>query len=128
LYRLSAICLGFKTQQRMLAGFRLNNWLEFMLITFKSTAGAPVQMFGQVALQLLEMMGRQAKSPGAFYAEDVPGALAKLQQALLSLPIEVMPSDAEAEQQSAVPLRRRALPLIQLMGLAIEAKTGISWE
>jgi hypothetical protein len=53
-----------------------------MLITFKSTASAPVQMFGHIALQLLELMGRQPKAPGAFYAEDVAAALAQLLQGL----------------------------------------------
>ena len=69
-----------------------------MLITFKSTASAPVQMFGNVALQLLELMGRLPKAPGALFAEDVAEALSLLQQGL---------SELEAREQPYVSLYAR---------------------
>lgn len=101
-----------------------------MLITFKSAASAPVQMFGHVALQLLELMGRQPKTPGAFYAEDVPAALAQLQQGLALQSTEQIPASAElqGENPPTIPLRNRALPLIQLMQAAVKEKKGVSWE
>jgi len=101
-----------------------------MLITFKSTASAPVQMFGHVALQLLELMGRQPKAPGALYAEDVAAALAQLQQGLALQSTEQIPAsaDLQGDNPPAIPLRNRALPLIELMQAAIREQKGVSWE
>ncbi|WP_127026335.1 DUF1840 domain-containing protein [Rheinheimera mangrovi] len=101
-----------------------------MLITFKSTASAPVQMFGHIALQLLELMGRQPKAPGALYAEDVAAALAQLQQGLALQATEQIPAsaDLQGDNPAAIPLRNRALPLIELMEAAVRAQKGVSWE
>ena len=101
-----------------------------MLITFKSTAGAPVQMFGNVALQLLELMGRQPKAPGAFYAEDVAAALAQLQLELSLQSQQQIPAsaDLQGDNPAAIPLRNRALPLIELMQAAVREQKGVSWE
>jgi len=101
-----------------------------MLITFKSTASAPVQMFGHIALQLLELMGRQPKAPGALYVEDVAVALAQLQQGLASQPTEQIPAsaDLQGDNPASIPLRNRALPLIQLMQAAVKEQKGVSWE
>ena len=46
-----------------------------MLVTFKSSATDSVTMFGEVATQLIRMMGGTGRIPGAFNAEDVPAAL-----------------------------------------------------
>lgn len=105
-----------------------------MLITFKSTAAAPIQMFGHIALQLLELMGRLPKAPGALFAEDVAEALALLQQGLAEqearehagLPQD--PADKDQEKPNAIPLKKRAVPLIALMQAAVREKKGVSWE
>jgi hypothetical protein len=99
-----------------------------MLITFKSTATAPVQMFGHIALQLLELMGRQPKTPGALYAEDVAAALARLQLELSLQPSEQPSAELNGDNPAAVPLRNRAVPLIELMQAAVKEQKGISWE
>ncbi len=99
-----------------------------MLITFKSTATAPVQMFGHIALQLLELMGRQPKTPGALYAEDVAAALARLQLELSLQPSEQPLAELNGDNPAAVPLRNRAVPLIELMQAAVKEQKGISWE
>ncbi len=105
-----------------------------MLITFKSTAAAPIQMFGHIALQLLELMGRLPRAPGALFAEDVAEALALLQQGLAEqearehagLPQD--PADKDQEKPNAIPLKNRAVPLIALMQAAVREKKGVSWE
>ncbi len=105
-----------------------------MLITFKSIAAAPVQMFGNVPLQLLELMGRLPKAPGALFADDVAEALALLQQGLAAqdaleqadLPDDL--ADKEQEKPNAIPLKHRAVPLIALLQAAIREKKGVSWE
>ncbi|MBY0418539.1 MAG: DUF1840 domain-containing protein [Pararheinheimera sp.] len=101
-----------------------------MLITFKSTASAPVQMFGNIALQLLELMGRQPKAPGAFYAEDVAAALAQLQLELSLQSQQQIPAsaDLQGDNPAVIPLRNRALPLIELMQAAVREQKGVSWE
>ena len=80
-----------------------------MLITFKSIAAAPVQMFGNVALQLLE---------------------AQLQQGLAIQATEQIPAsaDPQGDNPASIPLRNRALPLIELMQAAIREQKGVSWE
>ena len=103
-----------------------------MLITFKSIAAAPVQMFGNVALQLLKLMGRLPKAPGALFAEDVAEALALLQQGLVSLeaqePHELSGNSTDKEKTTVVPLKNRAVPLISLLQAAVREKKGVSWE
>ncbi|EGM79708.1 Domain of unknown function (DUF1840) [Rheinheimera sp. A13L] len=103
-----------------------------MLITFKSIAAAPVQMFGNVALQLLELMGRLPKAPGALFAEDVTEALALLQQGLSELEAreqaELPQDSADKEKPAVIPLKHRAVPLIALLQAAIREQKGVSWE
>ncbi|RVT47530.1 DUF1840 domain-containing protein [Rheinheimera sediminis] len=105
-----------------------------MLITFKSIAAAPVQMFDHVALQLLELMGRLPKAPGALFAEDVSEALTLLQQGLSALEVAQEPelsddsADKDQEKPGTVPLKHRALPLIALLQAAIREQKGVSWE
>jgi hypothetical protein len=53
-----------------------------MLIKFKSLAHGDVIMFGDVALQLIKLMGRRGTVPSAINPEDIPEALESLQQAL----------------------------------------------
>ena len=44
-----------------------------MLITFKTRASYPdITMFGDVALQLLKLMGRRETVPSAMEPEDIP--------------------------------------------------------
>ena len=65
-----------------------------MLITFKTTASYPeITMFGEVALKLLEMMGRRPTVPSAIGAEDIP-------QALQSLRDGIAAADAALEERA----------------------------
>ena len=49
-----------------------------MLVAFKSDAYADIIMFGDVAQQLLKMMGHSGTVPSAIQADDVPAALERL--------------------------------------------------
>jgi hypothetical protein len=109
-----------------------------MLVTFRSNAAASITMFGDVAQTLLKMMGATGRVPGALSAEDVPAALARLEQeiqALKTAPPEPQddrdedePADGDKDKQPAVPLVTRAAPLIDLLKRAAEAKKGVVWE
>ncbi|WP_306523162.1 DUF1840 domain-containing protein [Rheinheimera sp.] len=103
-----------------------------MLVTFHSKDYYPITMFGDVALQLIEKMGVTPKVPGAVYAEDVPQALWQLQQALEDLPLadEVEPllsTQADALDTS-ISLRKRAVPLLEMLKGAAKAGHNISWD
>ena len=49
-----------------------------MLVTFHTKSYANITMFGDVAKQLLELLGHSGTIPSAIKAEDVPAALARL--------------------------------------------------
>jgi hypothetical protein len=102
-----------------------------MLVTFRTNAYANIVMFGDVAQQLLRLMGHSGTVPGALLAKDVAGALEKLRAGL-----EL--TDAEAEQEAAnedaddnseyVSLRHRAVPLIELLDTANREQDDVLWE
>ena len=97
-----------------------------MIVTFHSKDYYPIEMFGNVALQLIEQMGCTPKVPGAIFAEDVPQALWQLQQNLQDQaddqPGEVDNADAP------VSLRKRALPLLEMLKGAAKHQHGVSWD
>lgn len=103
-----------------------------MLITFHSKDYYPITMFGDVALQLIEKMGVTPKVPGAVYAEDVPQALWQLQQALEDLPLADEAEQAATTQtdapEASISLRKRAVPLLEMLKGAAKAQHNISWD
>ena len=99
-----------------------------MLITFKSRAYANITMFGDVAKQMLEMMGYGKSVPGAIGAADVPQALANLEQKLSKLPRQLEPAGAEKEDEPSATLHTRALPLLELLRAAAADESAVRWE
>ena len=99
-----------------------------MLITFKTKSYANITMFGEVGLKMLEMMDYGVSVPGAILAEDVPRALSNLQNRLDSV-VEVVESAGEAgDDQPAVSLHARAVPLLELLQAAIADESIVRWE
>ncbi len=99
-----------------------------MLVTFHSKDYYPITMFGDVALQLIEKMGVTPKVPGAIFAEDVPQALWQLQQALEDVAEPELPNPNADEQEAPVSLRKRALPLLEMLKGAAKAGHNLSWD
>jgi hypothetical protein len=99
-----------------------------MLITFKTSAYANIIMFGDIGLTLLEMMDFGKAVPGAIGAADVPQALKNLQRKLDALPEQQQPVDADPDDVSAINLKTRAVPLLDLLRAAIADKKAIRWE
>ena len=102
-----------------------------MLITFKSSAYANITMFGDIGKELLDMMGFGNTVPGAIGAADVAQALQNLEQGLSKLPQELPAAEAGAEDEEdepAVPLPTRALPLIELLRATAADKKAVRWE
>ncbi len=99
-----------------------------MLITFKTKSYANIMMFGEVALELLKMMDYGVSVPGGIIAEDVPQALSNLQRQLESVIDVVEPAGDAEDDQPAVSLHTRALPLIELLQSAVADQNNVRWE
>ena len=99
-----------------------------MLITFKTSAYANIIMFGDVGLELLEMMGFGKAVPGAIGAADVSQALENLQRELDTLPEQQQPVDVDSDDPSAINLHTRAVPLLDLLRAAIDDEKAVRWE
>ncbi len=102
-----------------------------MLITFKTRAYSDITMFGDVALQLIELMGRRDTVPSAMEPEDIPQALENLRAGTLAHStthnLEEAHEDAESSKES-VSLHKRAVPLIELLEAAHEQNLPVMWE
>ncbi len=103
-----------------------------MLIKFKTTATYPeITMFGEVALKLLEMMGRSGKVPSAINAEDIPLALESLRKGVADADaaLEDQPPHEEEEgEERRVSMHNRALPLIEMLETAVREDVPVMWE
>ena len=99
-----------------------------MLLTFKTSAYANITMLGDIGLKMLEMMAFGHSVPGAINADDVPAALENLQLALDKLPSQVEPVGENDEDQPAVSVHTRAIPLVELLQAAVADKTYVRWE
>jgi len=99
-----------------------------MLVTFTTDAHADITMFGDVALAMLKMMGHSATVPGAVLAEDVPAALNKLTAAIDAEKDSAPVEEQDDEDEPAVSMAHRALPLIDLLTAAAKANCDVMWE
>lgn len=102
-----------------------------MLVRFDSDAGS-FTMFGDVAVNLLKMMGHSGTVPSAILARDIPGALARLKAAVAAEPEPVAPAPEEQsnppESEPKVSLRQRAFPLIELFARAEKRGCDVMWR
>lgn len=103
---------------------------RLMLVTFTTNAYADITMFGDVALDMLRMMGHSETVPGAILAEDVPAALDRLKRETEVMNDASAPSDAGARSNDEPPvsLKHRALPLIELLTAAARQKNDVMWK
>ncbi|MFW9712642.1 DUF1840 domain-containing protein [Vibrio parahaemolyticus] len=106
-----------------------------MLITFRCRSYANVTMFGDIALEMIKMMGHSGTVPGSISTQDVPDALSKLTSALSAknaaeenLPTDVDVDEEEEQAEQAVSLGRRAFPLIELLKSAIKEECEVMWD
>ncbi|MBS9813186.1 DUF1840 domain-containing protein [Vibrio alginolyticus] len=104
-----------------------------MLITFRCRSHSNVTMFGDIALDMLKMMGHSGTVPGSISAQDVPDALSRLTSALSAKNAaeENLHTDVDEEEEQAEPavcLGRRAFPLIELLKSAIKEECEVMWD
>lgn len=110
-----------------------------MIVTFRTKAHAEITMFGNVAVELLKLAGMTGNVPTAILGADVASVLAKLEHALAEYAAAHgagAPSAAESREPSAgrdderaadptVPLRNRALPVLELLRAAAAEKADV---
>jgi hypothetical protein len=105
-----------------------------MLVVFTNKSGGTVDMFEEVATDLIKLMGRRSTVPSAISAEDLPEALSTLQSALAELnnleTDEQEDSDEEDGESvtKSVGLSTRAHPLIELIQQSISDKSFLMWD
>ena len=97
-----------------------------MLVTFRSKASENITYFGDVAKQLIILMGHSGTIPSAIKAEDLPEALSRLQQGLKKS--KVPANEADEEDEVEIGLSKRAIPLISLLQAAIKNNSDVLWE
>ena len=100
-----------------------------MLVTFSCPAYADITMFGEAAVRLLNLMGHSGTVPSALLAENVQAALERLEAAVeADKPLSQPKESAEGEDdEPAVTLSHRALPLIELLKAAAKAECNVMW-
>ena len=103
-----------------------------MLVTFRTKAYANITMFGDVALDIIRLMGHSGTVPGAMAVEDIPAALARLRRAIANEEAAAVAADASGEddddEKDAISLRNRAFPLIEMLEAAERDKVPIMWD
>lgn len=101
-----------------------------MLVTFSCPAYADITMFGDVAIRLLKLMGHSGTVPSALLAEDVPAARARLEAAVAAQGQLPLPEESEHtdDEEPAISLSHRALPLVELLKAAAKAECNVMWD
>ncbi len=104
-----------------------------MLITFRSKSHANIIMFGEVALNLIKMMGHSGTVPGAIIAEDIPEALDKLTASLnKAAELEKNTSqdvdDDDEQSEPVVSVGHRAMPLVEMLQSAVKDQCDVMWD
>ncbi len=86
-------------------------------------------MFGDVAKQLIHLMGHSRTVPGALLAKEIPAALSQLQAALAHHKISSSSKGSEEnENEMEISLAHRAIPLIAMLKAAKEEECNVMWE
>jgi hypothetical protein len=106
-----------------------------MLVTFRTKGYANITMFGDVAKQLLELMGHSGTVPSAIKAEDVPIARARLEAAIAqrkAFEAARAPEDDDGRDDYDAPrkvtLSQRAVPLLELLRTAAANNDDVMWD
>jgi len=108
-----------------------------MLITFKSAAAGDVIMFGDVAMRMMEIMGKDPDAKGIVTVEQLPDAIARLRAAMdhdkaarAGVRDEDRPSsepDGAGGSRTYVSLAQRAAPLLELLEYALKNSKAVVW-
>ena len=98
-----------------------------MLVKFDSKAGT-LTTFGDVAVQLLRLMGQSGAVPGAILARDIPAAVERLRTGVRAHKEPSAARKADDHEEPPVGLSQRAHPLIELLERAAKSGADVIWE
>lgn len=98
-----------------------------MLVTFHSDAYENITYFGDIAKQLLALMGHSGTIPGAIKSGDLPEALRHLQQGLAKSGPHFLDQEND-EGEVEIGLAKRAIPLIKLLQASIKDDCDVLWD
>ncbi len=108
---------------------------KIMIITFKSRATADTLMFGDVARDLLRVMGKDFDTRGIITLEQLPDAIAALKKAAEESRSaqrgQPDPDDQDIDRATTpipVSLAQRAVPLIEQLERSLRASQPVIWE
>jgi hypothetical protein len=103
-----------------------------MIITFRSPASGDVIMFGDVAKQMMTLMGKAVTDEGIVTVEQLPDAIARLRAAVEE--DKARRSGAAADEDEGKPgmggpvsLVQRAVPLLELLDWSLRKKKPVTW-
>jgi hypothetical protein len=105
------------------------------MITFRSDAAADVMMFDDVARHMMEIFGHEYTSRGIVTVEQLPGAIARLREAIAAdraahageydrPELEEAPGGS---QRAYVGLAPRAVPLAEMFEYSLKAEKPVMW-
>jgi hypothetical protein len=107
-----------------------------MLVKF-STRFGQLLMHGEPAVALLRLGGHSGTVPSAVLAADLPAFLQRLRQGLELHGDELSPAPAprtpeqdeeDEPRERPISLRLRAVPLLDMIGTAVQQESDLMWE
>ncbi|SAL42089.1 hypothetical protein AWB67_01643 [Caballeronia terrestris] len=106
-----------------------------MLITFKTSAAPDVMMLENLAEYLLGIIGKHLGPRGVITHDELPGAIEKLEAAVVTDKKERAEHDGHFHEGEAghepheipIGLAQRAYPFLDMLRLAQKANTDILW-
>ncbi|MGR8950514.1 MAG: DUF1840 domain-containing protein [Gammaproteobacteria bacterium] len=102
-----------------------------MPTTFKSKHSPDIVMLSSSAQQLIKLMGHSGAIPSALRAEDISTALSHLKAGIDKLSTEEsrdpQPHEPEENDETPIPFKHRAQPLISMLERALERGDHVSW-
>jgi len=109
-----------------------------MLITFRSQASGDVMMFGEVAKQMLAIIGKEPADKGIVTVAQLPAAIAALKAAIAADKAarsgQAAPGQAKTEtasdggQDLFVSSSQRAQPLLEQLEWSLKAEKPVLWD
>ena len=104
-----------------------------MIVTFRSPASGDVIMFGDVAKQMMSLMGKAVTDEGIITVEQLPDAIARLRAAVEEDKARHQ-GQPTAEEDEAKPgmggpvsLAQRAIPLLELLDWSLRKQKPVIW-
>ena len=111
-----------------------------MIVTFKSAASADVIYFGDVAKNMLELIGKDASDQGIVTVEQLPAAIARLKEAIVEdkarhrqhlledePSVEADAGNGPGATRPFVSLTQRAAPLLAMLEESLGEKKPVVW-